>query len=133
MSGSTQSLISQIRATFTFVPWFRLLSIRRVVVCVTSVRYNLGSLYSVPGIVKVLKPHVRHQRVYCMGTSGFMLIPVTPLTEYVAECAKCGFSGQANTAWGPSPKRSPIQYGRPSYIGAYVRTQMHVPEFEPCT
>ena len=52
-----------------------------------------------------------------------MLIPVTPPTQCVAGSAKCGFSGQANTAWGPSPKRSPIQYGRPSYIGAYVRTK----------
>ena len=60
-----------------------------------------------------------------------MLIPVTHPTQCVAECAKCGFSGQANTTrgpsteleMGPSPKRSPIQYGRPNYIGAYVRTK----------
>ena len=58
-----------------------------------------------------------------MGTSGVMLIPVTPPTQCVAECATCGFSGQANTAWGPSTKRSPMQYGRPSYFGAYVRTK----------
>ena len=50
-----------------------------------------------------LKPHVRYQRVYGMGTSGFMLIPVTHPTQCVAECTKCGFSGKANTAWGPSP------------------------------
>ena len=25
--------------------------------------------------------------------------------------------------WGPSPKRCPIQYGRPNYIGAYLRTK----------
>ena len=37
-----------------------------------------------------------------MGTSGLMLIPVTHPTQCVAECAKCGFSGQANTTWGPS-------------------------------
>ena len=36
-----------------------------------------------------------------------MLIPVTPPTQYVAEYAKCGFSGQANMTWGPSPKRYP--------------------------
>ena len=74
-----------------------------------------------------LKPHVRHQRVYGMGTSGFMLSPVTPPTQCVAECAKCWFSGQANTVWGPLPKRSPIQNGRPSYIGAYVRTLFGAP------
>ena len=39
-----------------------------------------------------------------MGTSGFILIPMTPPTKYVTECAKCGFSGQANTVLGPSPK-----------------------------
>ena len=53
-----------------------------------------------------------------------MLIPVTHPTQCVAGCAKCGFSGQANTTLGPSPKRSPImpfQCGRPNYIGAYVR------------
>ena len=71
----------------------------------------------------LLKPHVHHQREYGMGTRGVMLIPVTPPTRYVAEWAKRGFSGQANTAWGPSAKLSPIQNGRPSYIGAYVRTK----------
>ena len=41
-------------------------------------------------------------------------------TQCVGECEKCGFSRQANTAWGPMPKRSPIQYGRPKYIRAYM-------------
>ena len=58
-----------------------------------------------------------------MRTSGFVLIPVTHPTQRVAECAKCGFSEQANTARGPLHKRSPIQNGHPSYIGAYVRTK----------
>ena len=81
-----------------------------------------------------LKPHIRHHRVYGMGTSGVLLIPVTPPTQCVAECAKCGFSGQANAAWGPSPKWSPMQYGRPSYIGACLHThEMNEPEFELCT
>ena len=35
-----------------------------------------------------------------------MLIPVTHPTQCVAECAKCGFSGQANTTWGPSTEFS---------------------------
>ena len=39
-----------------------------------------------------LKPHGRHQWVFGMGTSGFMLMPMTPPTQCVAECAKCGFS-----------------------------------------
>ena len=52
-----------------------------------------------------------------------MLIPVTHPTQCVVECAKCRFSRQANTTWGPLPKRSPIQYGRPNYIGAYVHTK----------
>ena len=42
------------------------------------------------------KPHIRQQQVYNMGTSGLMLIPKTPLTKCVTECAKCGFSRQAN-------------------------------------
>ena len=61
--------------------------------------------WKLAGNLPNLKPHVRHQRVYGMGTSGVMLIPVTPPTQCVAECAKCRFSGQAtqaNTAWGPS-------------------------------
>ena len=71
-----------------------------------------------------LKPQGHHQRVYGMGTSAsVMLIPVTPPTQCVAECAKCGFSGQANTTWGPSPKRSPMQYNHQSYFGAYIRTK----------
>ena len=49
-----------------------------------------------------------------------MFIPVTHPTQCAAECAKCGFSRQANTNWVPLPKWSPIQYGRPNYIGAYV-------------
>ena len=56
-----------------------------------------------------------------------MLIPVTHSTQCVAECAKCGFSGQANTTL-VQPRSSvfhrPIQYGRPNYI-------THEPEFEP--
>ena len=69
-----------------------------------------------------LRPHVHHQCDYGMGTSGLVLIPVTHPTQCVAECAKCGFCRQANTAWGPSPKRSPIQHGRPNYNGAtYAR------------
>ena len=55
---------------------------------------------------KVLKPHVRDKRLYGTLTSGLMLIPVTHLTQCVAECAKCGFSGQANTTWGPSTEFS---------------------------
>ena len=53
----------------------------------------------------ILKPHVRDKRLYGTGTSGLMLIPVTHPTQCVAECAKCGFSGQANTTWGPSTDR----------------------------
>ena len=45
------------------------------------------------------------------------------LPHNVLPNAKCGFSGQANMAWGPLPKWSPIQYGCPSYIGAYIRTK----------
>ena len=90
-----------------------------------------GALANLSYIILPLKPHVCHQRVYGMGTSGFMLIPVTPPIQCVAECAKCGFSGQANTAWGPSsrqsggpsPKRSPILNGHLSYIEAYVCTK----------
>ena len=70
----------------------------------------------------ILKPRVRDKRLYGTGTS-VLLIPVTHPTQCVAECAKCGFSGQANTTLGPSPKRSPIQYGHPNYIGAYLRTK----------
>ena len=50
----------------------------------------------------MLRPGVRDKRLYGMRTSGLMLIPVTHPTQCVAECAKCGFSGQANTTWGPS-------------------------------
>ena len=46
-----------------------------------------------------LKPRVRDKRLYRMGTSGIMLIPVTHPTQCVAECAKCGFSGLANMTW----------------------------------
>ena len=53
-----------------------------------------------------LKPHVRDKRLYGTLTSGLMLIPVTHPTQCVAECAKCGFSGQANTTWGPSTEFS---------------------------
>ena len=70
-----------------------------------------------------LKPRICDKRLYGTGTSGLMLIPLTHPTQCVAEC---GFSGQANTTLGPSPKRSPImpiQYGRLNYIGAYVRTK----------
>ena len=67
----------------------------------------------------MLKPRVRDKRLYGMGTSGLMLIPVTHPTQRIVECANGGFSGQANTTLGPSPKWSPIQYGRPNYIGAY--------------
>ena len=62
-----------------------------------------------------------------------MLIPMTHSTQCVAECAKCGFSGQANTTLGPSTEfsiPSPDQiwaYGRPNYIGEYTRE----PGFEP--
>ena len=70
-----------------------------------------------------LKPRVRDKRLYGTGTSGIMLIPVIHPTQCAAECAKCGFSGQANTTLGPSPKRSPIQYDRPNFIGAFVRTK----------
>ena len=54
------------------------------------------------------KPHIRDKRLYGMLTSGLtcMLIPVTHPTQCVAECAKCGFSGQTNTTWGPSPEFS---------------------------
>ena len=53
-----------------------------------------------------LKPHVRVKRLYSTLTSGLMLIPVTHPTQCVAECAKCGFNGQANTTWGPSTEFS---------------------------
>ena len=36
----------------------------------------------------ILKLHVRHQWVYGMGTSGFMLIPVTPPSQRVAGMRK---------------------------------------------
>ena len=56
-----------------------------------------------------------------------MLIPVTHSTQCVAECAKCGFSEQANTTL-VHPRSSvfhrPIQYGRPNYI-------TREPGFEP--
>ena len=70
-----------------------------------------------------LKPRICDKRLYGTGTSGLVLISVTHPTRCVAECAKCGSAGRANTTWGPSPKRSPIQYGRPNYFGAYVRTK----------
>ena len=66
-------------------------------------------------VSECLKPRVRDKRLYGTGTSGLMLISVTHPTQCVAECTKCGFSGQANTtrgpsmdSVGPSPKRSPI-------------------------
>ena len=56
-----------------------------------------------------------------------MLIPVIHSTQCVAECAKCGFSGQANMTM-VHPRSSvfhrPIQCGRPNYI-------THEPGFEP--
>ena len=39
-----------------------------------------------------------------------MLIPVTHFTQYVAECAKCGFSGQASEH-DPGP---PTEFSVPS-------------------
>ena len=96
--------------------------------------YQSPSVHCIlPSNIGGLKPQGHHQRVYGMGTSGVMLIPVTPPTQCVAECAKCGFSGQANTAWGPSPKRSPMQYSHQSYFGSIRTHKMHKPEFEPCT
>ena len=56
-------------------------------------------------LTDMLKPHVRDKRLYGTLTSSLMLIPVTHPTR-VAECAKCGFSGQANTNWGPSTELS---------------------------
>ena len=53
-----------------------------------------------------LKPHVHDKRLYGTLTSSLMLIPVTHPTQCIAECAKCGFSGQANTTWGPSTEFS---------------------------
>ena len=93
-----------------------------------------STIFSLPS----LKPRIRDKRLYSMGTSGLMLIPVTHPTQCVAECAKCGFSGQANMAWGPSteletnsmgpsPKRSPIQYGHPNYIEAYTTAKKKRP------
>ena len=84
---------------------------------------SMGFIKALFNNVSTFKATRRHQRVCGMGTSGFMLIPVTPHRESIAECAKYGFSGQANTAWGPSLKRYPIQYGRLSYIEVYVRTE----------
>ena len=43
---------------------------------------------------QALKPHVRHQRVYGMGTRGVMLIPVTSPIQCVAECANAGSAGK---------------------------------------
>ena len=42
-----------------------------------------------------------------MGTSGFMLIPVTPPTQCVAECAKCGFSGANEHSLGSIAQTGP--------------------------
>ena len=58
-----------------------------------------------------------------------MLIPVTHSTQCVAECAKCEFSGQANTTLVQARSlvfHHPIQYGRPNYI-------THEPGFGPCS
>ena len=53
-----------------------------------------------------------------------MLFPVTHSTHCVAECAKCGFSGQANTTL-VQPRslvyHHPIQYGLPNYIKTRAR------------
>ena len=77
----------------------------------------------------VLKPRVRDKRLYGTGTSGLMLIPVTHSTQFVAGCAKGGFSGQANMTWGPSPK-FPNSIC-PSELHRSIRThEMHEPEFK---
>ena len=88
-----------------------------------SIHYIKKGLYI---YLFLLKPRVRDKRLFGTLTSGLMLIPVTHPTHCVAECAKCWFSGQANTTWGPSTEsvvHRPIQYGRPNYIRAYVRTK----------
>ena len=84
-----------------------------------------------------LLPHTVHKATRIVisdftarGLAVLCWSPWLILHNVFAECAKCRFSGQANTTWGPSAKRSPIQYGL-NYIGAYVRTRMHEPEFEP--
>ena len=53
-----------------------------------------------------LKPRARDKHLYSTLTSSLMLMPVTHPTQCVAECAKCGFSGQANKTWGPSTEFS---------------------------
>ena len=76
-----------------------------------------------------LKPHVRHQRVYGMGTNSVMLIPillphnVLPNAQNAGSADKRTRPGAIHRTMDPLLKRSPIQNGRPSYIGAYVRTK----------
>ena len=72
--------------------------------------------------------------IFSNETSGVLLIPVTHPTQCITECAKCGFSGQANTTWGPS-----TEFGRsiaqtvpssiwPSELQRSIRThEMHEP------
>ena len=98
--------------------------------------WNLIFLVHVLQCLCMLKPWVRDKRL--TGTSGVMLIPVTYPTQCVAECTKCGFSGQANTTWGPS-----TEFGGsiaqtvpnsiwPSELHRNIRThEMHKPEFKP--
>ena len=73
---------------------------------------------SYPLCVRSLKPHVRHQQVYGMGTSGFIVDPRD--YSHTMHLRKAQNAGSAGKRTRPGVHR---QNGHPSYIGAYVRTK----------
>ena len=77
-----------------------------------------------------LKPHVRHQWIYGMGTKRCYVDPRDSSNTMCCRMRKMRVQRASEHGLGPSTrtmdpllKRSPIQNGCPSYIGAYVHTK----------
>ena len=70
----------------------------------------------------ILKPHVRHQRIYSIGTSGLCWSPWLLPYNVLSNAQNAGSAGK-RTRIGVHRSNSSIQNGRPSYTGTYVRTK----------